>query len=121
MRAIVVVTTVGTEDQANTISRELVARRHAACVNIVPGIRSVYRWQGKICQDGEMLLLIKTTEDEYEAVSEAIEELHTYDVPEILAFSVSKGESDFLRWIEASVDKEASFSDDDELAFDDME
>lgn len=120
MRAIVVVTTVGTEDQANLIAREMIRRRHAACVNIVPRIRSVYRWQGKICEDGEMMLVIKTTEQEFPAVTTAIQELHSYELPEILAFNVSQGELGFLQWIQGSVDKEADFVDDEEeeeLAF----
>jgi uncharacterized protein involved in tolerance to divalent cations len=58
MGAIVVVTTVGDEQEALTIGREMVARRHAACVNVMPGVRSVYRWKGKICRDGEYMLLI---------------------------------------------------------------
>lgn len=120
MSAICVVTTVGTEEQANLIARELVRGRHAACVNILRGVRSVYRWQGKICQDSEMLLLVKTTEEEFEAVSGIIGELHTYEVPEILAFQVVRGERDFLQWIAGSVDKDAPFADDeeeDELVF----
>ena len=60
MRGIVVVTTVGTEEQAYLIARELVGRRQAACVNVVPGVRSIYRWKGKICKDGELLLIVKT-------------------------------------------------------------
>lgn len=114
MRAIVVLTTVGTEEQANGIARELIASRLAACVNIVPGIRSVYRWRGKVCEDGEWLLVIKTVEDEFEAVSETIQELHSYDVPEILAFSVTQGEEAFLEWIETSVDKSVDLDDDED-------
>jgi periplasmic divalent cation tolerance protein len=114
MRAIVVVTTVGTEEQAYEIAREIVARRQAACVNIVPGIRSIYRWKGKICKDGELLLIIKTLEGEFEAVSATIRELHSYELPEILAFDVGRGEPQFLGWIAASVDKDAEFADDDE-------
>lgn len=114
MRAIVVVTTVGTEEQAYEIAREIVARRQAACVNIVPGIRSIYRWKGKICKDGELLLIIKTLEGEFEAVSSTIRELHSYELPEILAFDVGRGEPRFLEWIAASVDKDAEFSDDDD-------
>jgi periplasmic divalent cation tolerance protein len=123
MRAIVVVTTVGTEEQANLIAREIIRRRHAACVNIVPKIRSVYRWQGKICEDGEMMLLIKTTDQEFPAVADAIQELHSYELPEILAFNVSQGEIGFLQWIHASVDKEADFVDDEEeeLAFEEAD
>lgn len=119
MRAIVVVTTVGTEEQAYLIAREIVARRHAACVNIVPGVRSIYRWKGKICKDGELLLIIKTLESEFEGVEATIKELHSYELPEILAFNVTRGEKNFLGWISNSVDKDAEFSDEeeDELAY----
>jgi periplasmic divalent cation tolerance protein len=114
MQAIVVVTTVGTEEQANLIAREIVARRQAACVNVVPGIRSTYRWKGKICKDGELLLIIKTLEGEFEGVATTIRELHSYELPEILSFSVSQGEQRFLEWIAGSVDKQAAFGDDEE-------
>jgi len=114
MRAIVVVTTVGTEEQAYLIAREIVARRQAACVNIVPGIRSIYRWKGKICKDGELMLIVKTLEDELEGVMDTIRELHSYEIPEILSFNVSHGEQRFLEWIAGSVDKEAAFADEEE-------
>lgn len=114
MRAIVVITTVGTEEQAYLIAREIVARRQAACVNIVPGIRSIYRWKGKICKDGELLLIVKTQEGEFEGVAATIRELHSYELPEILSFSVSHGEQRFLEWIAGSVDKEAPFDDEEE-------
>lgn len=121
MGAIVVVTTVGTEDQANTIAREIVARRQAACVNILPGARSVYRWRNKICQDGEMLLVIKTLQREFDAVADTIRELHAYDLPEILAFAVTDGSREFLAWIAESVDKSVPLGDDedDDLDFGD--
>lgn len=114
MRAIVVVTTVGTEEQAYLIAREIVARRQAACVNIVPGIRSIYRWKGKICKDGELLLIVKTLESELEGVQDTIRELHNYELPEILSFNVSHGERRFLEWIAGNVDKEAPFADEEE-------
>ena len=119
MRAITVITTVGTEEQANLIAREIVARRQAACVNILPGVRSIYRWKGKICQDGELMLVVKTLESEFEDVAATIRELHNYELPEILSFNVSQGERGFLDWIAGSVDKDADFADDDEeeLAF----
>lgn len=113
MRAICIVTTVGNEDQANLIASELVARRHAACVNILPKVRSVFRWQGQICQEDEYMLLIKSREEDFEDVAETILELHSYELPEILAFNVSQGDDDFLRWIAASVDKDADFDDDE--------
>ncbi len=114
MRAIVVVTTVGTEEQAYLIAREIVARRQAACVNIVPGIRSIYRWKGKICKDGELLLLAKTLESEFEGIAATIRELHSYELPEILSFEVTRGEQGFLDWIAGSVDKDAEFEDEED-------
>lgn len=114
MGALVVVTTVGTEEEANQLAGELVARRHSSCVNIVPVYRSVYRWQGKICSDNEFLLIIKTLEQEYEAVETTVSELHSYELPEILAFRVSRGEARFLDWIAQSLDKTAEFSDDED-------
>ena len=120
MRAICVVTTVGTEDQAYLIARELVARRQAACVNILPRVRSIYRWKGKICKDDEFMLVVKTMDREFDEVAATIRELHNYELPEILSFSVTKGEKNFLAWIGGAVDKDASFDDeedDDELAY----
>jgi periplasmic divalent cation tolerance protein len=119
MRAIVMVTTVGTEEQANLIARELVARRQAACVNAVHGVRSTYRWQGKICTDGEIMLVVKTEESEFDAVAATIRELHSYELPEILSFPVDRGDPAFLRWIADSVDKQADFPDEDEEEDDD--
>ncbi len=123
MQAIVVMTTVGTEEQAYLIAREIIARRQAACVNIVPGLRSIYRWKGKICKDGELLLIVKTLEGEMEGVTATIRELHSYELPEILSFQVDRGEEGFLGWIAASVDKEAEFADeeDDELEYSEVD
>ena len=77
-------------------------------------MRSIYRWKGKICRDTEYLLVIKTPDDEYPAVEAAIRELHSYELPEILAFKVCKGEPRFLDWITGSLDKKAPFSDEEE-------
>ncbi len=106
MSAIVVVTTAGTEEEANLLAEELVERRHSCCVNILPIQRSVYRWQGKICDDSEYMLIIKTLESEYSAVEEAIQELHSYDLPEILAFGIQRGEAGFLTWITTCLNKD---------------
>ena len=99
MSALVVVTTVGTQDQANLIAEELVDRRLASSVHIIPIQRSVYRWKGKVCDDSEYLLVVKSMADRYEEIETAISELHSYELPEILAFNVSKGEARFLDWI----------------------
>ena len=111
MGAIVVITTVGDEEQALLIARELVARRLAACVNVLPGVRSVYRWQGKICRDGEYLLVVKTLDSERAAVAAAIHELHSYELPEILSFAAATADERFLAWIRDSVDKTAAAAD----------
>ena len=107
MTAIVMVTTVGDEEQGNLIASELVRRRQAACVNMVSGVKSFYRWQGKVCRDEEILLVIKTLESAFDAVAATIQELHSYDLPEILAFDVARGESRFLEWIAGSLDRNA--------------
>ena len=95
----VVVTSVGTEQQAVEISEELVARRLATCINIVPCLRSIYRWKGKVCDDSEYLLIIKTRRALFGAVSEAIRELHSYELPEVLEFPVATAEPNFHAWV----------------------
>ncbi|MEO1085920.1 MAG: divalent-cation tolerance protein CutA [Acidobacteriota bacterium] len=115
MSAIIVVTSVGGEELGNELARELVARRHAACVNMLPVVKSFYRWQGKICHDSEYLLIIKTMQSEYDAVAETIQELHSYDLPEILAFDIAKGDPRFLEWIASGLDKDADFEDESDL------
>lgn len=112
MPAILALTTVGTEQEANLLAEEILERRLGACVNIVPGVRSVYRWKGRICKDSEFLLVIKSAESEYEALAETIHELHSYELPEILALPVHHGDSGFLAWIAECVDKDATFEDD---------
>ena len=103
MSAIVVVTTVGTEEQANLVAEELVARRNSCCVNILPVHRSVYRWKGEICDDSEYMLVIKTLDEQYDKVEATIRELHSYELPEILAFDIAKGEATFLSWVSGCV------------------
>jgi periplasmic divalent cation tolerance protein len=95
----VVVTSVGTEQQAVEIAEELVVRRLATCVNIVPCLRSIYRWKNKVCEDSEYLLLIKTRRALFPAVSEAIREIHSYELPEVLEFPVGNTEPAFHRWV----------------------
>jgi periplasmic divalent cation tolerance protein len=94
-----VMTSVGTEQQAVEISEELIARRLATCINIVPCLRSIYRWKGKVCEDTEYLLLVKTPEKFFDDVSAAIREFHSYELPEILAMPVSAAEEHFHRWV----------------------
>ena len=102
MGAIVVVTTVGTEEQAYLIGRELVARRLAACVNVQPGVRSIYRWQGKVQRDEEHLLIIKAKQATFAQIQERVRELHSYDTPEVIALPITAGSRKYLDWLEAS-------------------
>ena len=97
---IVVVTSVGTEEQALDVAHALVRSRRAACVNIIPNVHSVYRWKGRVCDDGEMLLVIKTRASQFEAVRETIQRVNTYELPEILGYRVDMASPGFSAWIE---------------------
>ncbi|MGA7375430.1 MAG: divalent-cation tolerance protein CutA [Candidatus Sulfotelmatobacter sp.] len=96
-------TTTGSEAEAQKIARHLVESRMAACVNIIPQITSVYRWQGKVEEACEWLLLIKTTADGFEKIREAIAELHSYELPECVCLTVEDGSAKYLQWIADSV------------------
>ena len=98
-RVIVVVTTVGTEEQALNIAHHLVGEGLAACVNILPGVRSVYRWKGKVNDDEEFLLLVKTVERNFEVVRAAMKELNAYELPEILGFPATFADEAFAKWV----------------------
>ncbi|MCG6962971.1 MAG: divalent-cation tolerance protein CutA [Acidobacteria bacterium] len=94
-----ILTSVGTEQQAVEISEELILRRLATCVNMVPCQRSIYRWKGKVCEDTEYILLVKAPTSLFERVCDAIRELHSYELPEILSFSIDQAEKTFHEWI----------------------
>jgi len=100
----VVLTTAGSHEQARKIARGLVERRLAACVNIVAKIESVYRWQGKVEEAEEFLLVIKTTEAAAAQVQDAIRDMHSYELPECIVISITDGSESYLRWIGESVD-----------------
>ena len=99
----IVLSTAGSEDEARKIATHLVEHRLAACVNLVPRIQSIYRWQGKVESSQEWLLIIKTTASQFPAVRDAIGELHSYDVPECLSVAIEEGSETYLNWIAASV------------------
>ena len=99
----IVLTTTDSEEEAQKIAHHLVASRMAACVNIIPQISSVYRWQGKVEEAREWLLLIKTTADAFEKVREAITELHSYELPECICLPIEDGSLHYLQWIAGSV------------------
>jgi periplasmic divalent cation tolerance protein len=99
----IMMTTAGSDEQAESIARALVDRRLAACVNIVNGACSVFRWKGETVREQEPLLIIKTTADKFSEIRNAIRELHTYDLPEVVSISMSDGDVDYLNWIDDSV------------------
>jgi periplasmic divalent cation tolerance protein len=113
-QVLAVITSVGSEEQALDIAHALVQRRLAACVNILPGARSVFRWKGKVQQDNEFILLIKTLETNFEAVRGAIKELNAYELPEIVGFPATKADAAFAAWVAESSTGTASDDDDDE-------
>jgi len=99
----IVLSTAGSEEEAHKIARHLVEQELAACVNILPRIESIYRWQGKVETSREWLLLIKTTADRFPAVRDAIRELHSYELPECVAISIEDGSPEYLQWLADSV------------------
>ena len=100
---LLVLTTAASEVEANKIAEALVERRLAACVNIVPRIQSVYRWQDKVEKSQEFLLCIKTTRGLEPELRAAIRALHSYELPEHLALAIENGSEEYLKWIDASV------------------
>src|ERR1700736_3344167 len=96
----IVLCTAGSEDEARKIARHLVEQRLAACVNIVPRVESIYRWQGKVESSGEWLLLIKTTAERFPSVLAAIRALHSYELPECVAIGIEDGSAGYLEWID---------------------
>jgi periplasmic divalent cation tolerance protein len=96
-------TTVSSREEANAIASELVSRRLAACVNILGPISSVYRWQGVVENAEEFLLLIKSTEAMFLLIQQALGELHSYEIPELISFDIESGAQSYLDWIAASV------------------
>lgn len=95
----VLFSTAPSEEEAARLARTLVEERLAACVQVVPGVRSFYRWQGQVHDDPELLLVVKTTRARREALIARLQELHSYDVPEAVAWSLDGGSPAYLSWL----------------------
>jgi len=100
---IVVLSTCGSEEEAVRIARRLVEGRVAACVNLIPRIRSIYRWEGKVEDATEWLLLIKTSRERYDALCTVLEAAHSYELPEVLALPVVAGSANYLAWLDSEL------------------
>ena len=100
---LVVFSTVGSQEDAERIARTLVEERLAACVSIVPGLTSLYWWEGKISRDPEVLLIIKTSERAYERLEARLREIHPYQVPEIVALRAERVYEGYMKWLEGEV------------------
>ena len=96
---VVVLVTCGSEEAALKIANALVEAHLAACVNLVAPIRSIYRWEGKICDEKEWLLIIKTQKQRFEELEKKVKSLHSYSVPEIIGLPITEGSSAYLNWI----------------------
>lgn len=102
-KLILILTSVGSEQQAITIAEELIQQELAACVNILPTMRSIYRLSGKIYDDEENLLVVKTVSRLYDEVAAVIKQMHTYEVPEIQGIPIEHCQDNFVKWVNESV------------------
>lgn len=99
MNAVIVLTTVGSEFDVKALARELVEQRLAACVNIVPGLTSIYRWQSRVDEDDEQLLIIKTVDDNIHELREALFARHPYEVPEFVVLPIASMSEAYGAWL----------------------
>jgi periplasmic divalent cation tolerance protein len=99
----VVLTTTKDSAEAERIAKQLVDERLAACVNVLPKISSTYKWKGKVVHASEALLLIKTSKERLDRLIARVKELHSYEIPEILALPIERGSQEYLKWLEESL------------------
>jgi periplasmic divalent cation tolerance protein len=95
----VVLCTAGSEEEAGRVARHLVEQRLAACVNVIPSVRSIYRWQGKVEEATEWLLLIKSRRERLAEIEAGIRQVHSYEVPEVVALPIEGGAAKYLAWL----------------------
>jgi periplasmic divalent cation tolerance protein len=99
MNEIIVFITAPSEDEAAKIATAVVETRLAGCVNIIKNIRSIYRWEGKIENEDEVLMIVKTRKELFKSLAKKVKELHSYSVPEIIALPIVDGSEDYLQWL----------------------
>ncbi|MGB0992469.1 MAG: divalent-cation tolerance protein CutA [Akkermansiaceae bacterium] len=99
--ALVILCTFPNREEARQIGTQLVERQHAACVTLLPAVESIYRWKGKLCQESEVLVLMKTTRAAFPRLQRDLAVLHSYETPEIIALPVEAGTEPYLAWLES--------------------
>jgi periplasmic divalent cation tolerance protein len=101
MDEILVLVAVGSESEATKISKVLVEKELAACVNIIPGVRSIFRWDGKVAEEQEFLLLAKSIRQVFDQLDSVVKASHSYSVPEVIAVPIQYGSQEYLTWVRA--------------------
>lgn len=99
MDEIVVWVTTGSETEATNIAKTLVEQQLVACVNVLPGVRSIFQWKGKVVEEHEWLLVAKTVSEMFDQVAISVKSMHSYDVPEVISFPIQHGLPEYLSWL----------------------
>ena len=102
---IVVLITTSSLDEAKRIGTSLIDNKLAACTNIISSVESIFRWQGEVCNEKEAMLIVKTRRGIFNDLQSKVKELHSYDVPEIIALPILDGNSDYLKWLDSSINQ----------------
>ncbi|GJL58626.1 MAG: divalent-cation tolerance protein CutA [Nitrospirales bacterium] len=108
MEEIVVMVTVGSEGEAISLSKILVKNGLAACVNVIPGVQSIFKWDGQITEEREYLLLVKTVRQAFDQLVLMVKANHSYEIPEIISFPIQLGSKEYLAWIRDSTKIESA-------------
>ena len=109
--AIVVLVTAGSAENAEQIAHALVEEHLAACVNLIPGVRSIYRWQGTVADESEWLLVVKSERSRFDAIAARVRALHSYEVPEVIALEIAEGSAPYLEWLLRESDSASRLED----------
>lgn len=102
---ILILVTVSSKNEGEMIGEDLVKEGLAACTNLVPGVKSIFKWKGELCKEDEVLMLIKSKDSLFEELKNRVIDLHSYDVPEIIAIPIALGSADYLRWLDEMLKK----------------
>ena len=100
---IIIFITAASKKEAETIAGTLVKEKLAACCNIIDSVNSIFRWEGKICNENELLLIVKSSSELFNEIVKKVTAMHSYDIPEIIALPISHGSDDYLKWIDDEI------------------